>query len=82
VEELGEERQVVMIGHSLGSVIAGRVAMELGTKCLALVLLCPKAEISEKERKGTRLLTRMPQFLVDYLRLRDRTYPRERDSLI
>jgi|SRR5579859_5037278 pimeloyl-ACP methyl ester carboxylesterase len=70
-------RKVVLIGHSLGTMIAGKVALSLGEQCLAVVLLCPKVEISEKERKAIRLLTNLPEFVFDLLRKRDRAYAPE-----
>lgn len=70
-----DNRKVVIIGHSLGTMIAGRLAVSLGDKCLAVVLLCPKAEISVKEEKGTRMLVKIPEFVINLLRRRDRAYP-------
>lgn len=67
-------RKVVLIGHSLGTMITGKVALRLGKQCLAVVLLCPKVEITEKERKGIRLLTKLPEFVFDLFRKRDRAY--------
>lgn len=65
-------RKIVIVGHSLGTMIAGRLALKLGEKCLAVVLLCPKAEISPKEAKATRMVTRLPEFVINILRRRDR----------
>jgi pimeloyl-ACP methyl ester carboxylesterase len=72
ISERTLNRKAILIGHSLGTMIAGRLALKLGDKCLAMVLLCPKAEISAKERKGTRTLTRLPEFVINILRRRDR----------
>ena len=67
-------RKVIVIGHSLGTMITGRLALRLGDRCLAVVLLCPKAEISDKERKGIGLMTKLPEFAFNMLRKRDRAY--------
>ena len=75
-------RKVVLIGHSLGTLIAGRLALKLGEKCLACVLLCPKAEISEQERKGIQLMTKLPEFVFNVFRKRDRAYKFLRYCLI
>jgi pimeloyl-ACP methyl ester carboxylesterase len=74
IEKMSGDRKVVFIGHSLGCLITGRLALKLGDKCLAAVLLCPKAEISEQEKQGIRLITRLPEFLFNILRRRDRAY--------
>ena len=67
-------RKVILIGHSLGGLIAGTLALKLGDKCLACVLLCPKAEISEKEKNGIRLMASLPEFMFNIFRKRDRAY--------
>lgn len=74
IENVSEGRKVVLIGHSLGCLVTGRLALKLGDKCLAAVLLCPKAEISEQEKRGIRLMTRLPEFLFNIFRRRDRVY--------
>jgi pimeloyl-ACP methyl ester carboxylesterase len=66
------DRKIILIGHSLGTMITGRLALRLGEKCLAVVLLCPKAEISEKEQKGIQFITKLPEFVFDLFRKRDR----------
>jgi pimeloyl-ACP methyl ester carboxylesterase len=74
IEERMVGRKVVLVGHSLGTMITGRLALRLGELCLAVVLLCPKAEISEKEQKGIRLMTNLPEFVFNMFRKRDRAY--------
>jgi predicted alpha/beta-fold hydrolase len=71
-------RKVVLMGHSLGTLIVGRLALELGEKCLASVLLCPKAEISKQERRGIQLMTTLPEFVFNIFRKRDRAYSGKR----
>ena len=66
------DRKIILIVHSLGTMIAGRLALRLGEQCLAVVLLCPKAEISEKEQKGIQFITKLPEFVFDLFRKRDR----------
>jgi pimeloyl-ACP methyl ester carboxylesterase len=67
-------RKCILVGHSLGCFIAGRLALKLEEKCLAVVLLCPKAQISEKEKKGLRFMTTLPEFVFNILRKQDRRY--------
>jgi predicted alpha/beta-fold hydrolase len=74
IEDKISDRKVVIIGHSLGSLIAGSLALKLEDKCLACVLLCPKAKISEKERRGIRFMTRLPEFIFNIFRKWDRMY--------
>jgi pimeloyl-ACP methyl ester carboxylesterase len=72
IEEKTKGRKVILVGHSLGSIIAATLALKLCETCLGLVLLCPKAEISEKERKGILLATCLPEFVFNIFRKRDR----------
>jgi pimeloyl-ACP methyl ester carboxylesterase len=65
-------RKAILVGHSLGTLIVGRLALKLGDKCLAAILLCPKSEISEKEDKGRQFITKLPEFVFNLFRKRDR----------
>lgn len=67
-------RKVILVGHSLGTLIAGRLALKLRERCVAVVLLCPKAGISEDERNVIRLITRLPEFVFNMFRKGDRAY--------
>ena len=78
IEDRMRNRKVVLMGHSLGTLIVGRLALKLGEKCLAIVLLCPKAEISCQERKGIQLITKLPEFVFNIFRKWDRAYYRKR----
>ena len=78
IEDKMRNRKVVLMGHSLGTLIVGRLALKLGEKCLATVLLCPKAEISQQERRGIQLMTKLPEFVFNIFRKRDRAYCRKR----
>jgi pimeloyl-ACP methyl ester carboxylesterase len=74
VENKMINRKVVLMGHSLGTLIAGRLALKLGEKCLATILLCPKAEISRQERRGMQLMTTLPECVFNIFRKWDRKY--------
>jgi pimeloyl-ACP methyl ester carboxylesterase len=74
IDERIAGRKVVLVGHSMGCMIVGNLALKMGEQCLALVLLSPKAEISEKEERGIRLITRLPEFVFNIFRKRDRAY--------
>jgi pimeloyl-ACP methyl ester carboxylesterase len=74
IDQIAEGRKIVLMGHSLGTMITGNLALKMGDRCLAVVLLSPKAEISEKEVKGIRLLTSLPEFVFNIFRKRDRAY--------
>jgi len=75
LDERCTNRKLILIGHSLGTILVGRIAMLYADKCLATVLLSPKAEISEKEAKGILFITSLPQFVFNFFRRQDRTYP-------
>lgn len=74
IEDKIRNKKVVVMGHSLGSLIAGTLALKLGDKCLACILLCPKAEISHKAKNGISLMTRLPEFMFNIFRKWDRAY--------
>ena len=74
VEDKASGAKVILVGHSLGCFIAGTLALRLVDKCLAVVLLCPEAEISQQERNGIRLITSLPEFVFNIFRRRDRSY--------
>lgn len=78
IENKMRNRKVVLMGHSLGTLITGRLALKLGEKCLASILLCPKAEISEHERRGIHLMTALPEFVFNIFRKWDRLYYHKR----
>jgi pimeloyl-ACP methyl ester carboxylesterase len=74
LDERCTNRKLVLIGHSLGTILVGKLAVLYGEKCLAAVLLCPKAGISEKEPKGIQFITRLPESVFNFFRWRDRAY--------
>jgi pimeloyl-ACP methyl ester carboxylesterase len=74
IEERIAGRKVVLVGHSLGCMVTGTLALKMGDQCLAMVLLCPKAEITEKEERGRRFLAGLPEFMFNIFRKRDRAY--------
>jgi pimeloyl-ACP methyl ester carboxylesterase len=75
LDERCENRQLILVGHSLGTLLVGRLALVYGEKCLASVLLSPRALISEGEIKFWHYFSKMPQFIFDFMRWRDRAYP-------
>jgi pimeloyl-ACP methyl ester carboxylesterase len=64
--------KIILIAHSLGCFMAGKLALKLGDSCLAMVLLGPKAQISEQEVRGRRILTSLPEFVFNIFRKLDR----------
>jgi len=74
IDEKCPNRNVILVGHSLGTLIAGRLALNLRDRCVAVVLLCAKAGISEEEKKGIQLISRLPEFVFNIFRKRDRMY--------
>ena len=74
VEERRTGRKVVLVGHSMGCMIAPKVAMKMGDECLAMVLLCPRAQITAEEDRGRRIIAMLPEFIFNILRKLDRAY--------
>lgn len=67
-----EDREVVIIGHSMGCVLAAKLANRLGIRCIGMVAITPVAELDEKTQKLQRLLPYVPGFVFDVLRALDR----------
>ena len=72
IDEKCPNRKAILVGHSLGTFITGTLALRLRERCVAVVLLCPKGGISDEERKGIRLIVRLPEFVFNIFRKRDR----------
>lgn len=45
-----EDREVVIIGHSMGCVLAAKLANRLGIRCIGMVAITPVAELDEKHK--------------------------------
>lgn len=64
--------KVVLVGHSMGSQLAARMALELGERCVGLVCLCPPYEVDPKMRELQKTLEWMPAMAFDAFRAADR----------
>lgn len=75
-EKLVDGQEYILIGHSMGcSILAtllGNETSRLSSKCLGLIALCPKAGLSEKERKGARFISALPSAIFNTFRYFDR----------
>jgi alpha/beta hydrolase fold len=74
MDEKARGRKVILVGHSMGTLVAGSLAGKLGERCLGLVLLCPKAVLSDKEKKTIKVVTSLPEFVFNIFRRQDRMY--------
>ena len=68
---VGSESRIVLVGHSMGCVLAARVAMSR-KNVQNVVLICPKAALTIGEERMLRVLAQVPLSLFDVLRRLDR----------
>ena len=68
---VGSEARIILVGHSMGCVLAARVAMSR-KNVQSVVLICPKAALTKGEVKMLRVLPHLPTTLFDVLRRLDR----------
>lgn len=69
------DQSVVLIGHSMGCALGATLVTKGGLLeklCVGFVAICPKATISENERKALATALKMPEFLFNLFRLYDR----------
>lgn len=65
----------VLVCHSYGCLLGIKATLQLvktTNSIKSLILISPKASLSEKERKGIKSLRRIPDFLFNFMRRRDR----------
>jgi pimeloyl-ACP methyl ester carboxylesterase len=69
-----QSQSIVIIAHSFGCSIATHLAgiNSLTSVIKAMVLVCPKAGIDDKQQRGIRILKWVPDWLFDGLRVGDR----------
>ncbi|ODQ64036.1 alpha/beta-hydrolase [Nadsonia fulvescens var. elongata DSM 6958] len=67
-----ESREVVLIGHSYGTVLAAKLAIRLGIRCVGLITISPLVELSEKARKSQAMAGYTPTIVFDAFRVLDR----------
>ncbi|RPB16705.1 alpha/beta-hydrolase [Morchella conica CCBAS932] len=73
--KLEEGQQVILIGHSMGCSLAATLATKgglLADKCVGLIAICPKATVTEKERKAMATAVSLPEVLFNVFRAYDR----------
>ncbi|EPS44418.1 hypothetical protein H072_1622 [Dactylellina haptotyla CBS 200.50] len=73
---LDPEQQFIVVGHSMGcSVLAtllGSGNPDLAERCIGYVGICPKAQLSDQEKKQRDIITSLPRFVFDTYRFIDR----------
>lgn len=70
VQETG--REVVLVGHSMGCVLATMLAKKLGIRCIGIITICPPAELNKSMKDLQRFLKFTPVFLFNMFRAVDR----------
>lgn len=70
VQETG--REVVLVGHSMGCVLAAMLAKRLGIRCVGLIAICPFAELDNSLKDRQKLLGYIPGFVVGIYNTIDR----------
>ncbi|KAJ6264588.1 hypothetical protein Dda_0737 [Drechslerella dactyloides] len=69
-------QQFIVVGHSMGcSILATLVGSgnpDIAERCVGFVGICPKAELSDKEKSQKDLITKLPRFVFDTYRFLDR----------
>ena len=68
-------REVVLVGHSMGCILASKLANKLGIRCVGLVGICPPGGTPEDKKKIQdlqRVLYYMPSFIFNMFRAVDR----------
>ncbi|KAK9453494.1 Alpha/Beta hydrolase protein [Dipodascopsis uninucleata] len=70
--ELGPEREIILIGHSLGSAVCCYLSKLVEHRCRALICICPPTPLSDSMKRMQLYLTYAPTFLFDVFRYNDR----------
>lgn len=70
VQETG--REVVLVGHSMGCILAAMLCQRLGIRCIGLIAICPPSQLDKKLKDMQKMLGYMPAFLFNLFRASDR----------
>ncbi|CAN6673031.1 hypothetical protein TRVA0_047S00958 [Trichomonascus vanleenenianus] len=66
------DQEIVLIGHSMGSVLSVKLAERLGSRCVGVIALCPPAVVDPKFEGIRGALPYMPAVVMDLFRAGDR----------
>ncbi|ANB15679.1 hypothetical protein AWJ20_3317 [Sugiyamaella lignohabitans] len=68
------DKQFILIGHSMGTSLAGRVALRYGPgRCKGVVAICPPSHVDPKMRSTRKSLAYIPEFVFNIFRAVDRS---------
>lgn len=70
VQETG--REVVLVGHSMGCILASMLAKRLGIRCVGIISICPPAELNKSLKDSQTMLGYIPAFIFNLFRAVDR----------
>ncbi|KAK9382838.1 Alpha/Beta hydrolase protein [Kockiozyma suomiensis] len=73
--KFGSQREIVLVGHSLGCAIACHLALDLENKSRVrgLVAICPPAPLSKSSRRAQKIAKYVPSAVFDLFRYSDRS---------
>lgn len=67
------QSKIILLGHSMGTVLVGRLSLKLKDRCSAIVAITPPPpRLEEKLAKSQKYLPYIPQFVFSILRAMDR----------
>lgn len=67
-----EFKEVVLVGHSMGTVLAVKLARKLGIRCRGVVAICPVSHVEPGLEKMQPMLGYLPAPIFDIFRAMDR----------
>ncbi|KAK9242855.1 Alpha/Beta hydrolase protein [Lipomyces tetrasporus] len=73
-ETLGTERDVILVGHSLGTAMACHLAIsnDMKSRCKGIVAICPPAPLSQSALRAQKFARYVPPVIFDVFRYFDR----------
>ncbi|KAK9488003.1 Alpha/Beta hydrolase protein [Lipomyces starkeyi] len=73
-EALGTEREVILVGHSLGTAMACYLAIssDMKSRCKGLVAICPPVPLSQSALRAQKFTSYIPPMIFDLFRYYDR----------
>lgn len=66
------DREIVLVGHSMGCFLSVGLARRLGARCLGLIAICPPGQLTESQRRYQPILGYITPFLFNIFRTVDR----------
>lgn len=67
-----KNRDLILIGHSMGTSLAAKLTAKLGSRVKGLIILTPPSSTSAEQRKQLKFISSLPYFVFDTFRSVDR----------